>query len=412
MSSSKKYFTPSFENQSLLQLLSLPTAPYRENRVRNYIEEECKKFNIPYFLDSFGNLILGVQSKTEYLKLFKKEKDEPLRIFIAHMDHPGFHGIRWLENGHLEIQWFGGSPVQKLENASIRLHLRQPSKQKQKIFSNQSFKGTLKNITLHAHGKALFKAEIMLESPFSNSLKDRPVATDLYGSFDFSNPVWIEGENLYSKCCDDLIGVHAILENAKKFFSQKRKGKNLSFIALLTRAEEVGFIGAIGHFELKWILSGKRPRFVVSLETSRTLPGADIGMGPIVRLGDRLNVFDPSLTHWLSGIALKTLPNEHQKRIMDKGACEASAALAYGLRTIALSVPLGNYHNESFEGGPHSLHPAGPAPEFVALKDIDRLVKIVEAIITEKVSMNALDLYKNTRQQFKKSLQNAKSLLK
>ena len=40
---------------------------------------------------------------------------------------------------------------------------------------------------------------------------------------------------------------------------------------------------------------------------------------------------------------------------MDGGACEATAALASGIPAIGISVPLGNYHNESFEGAPR-LH--------------------------------------------------------
>src|SRR5262249_14112773 len=143
--------------------------------------------------------------------------------------------------------------------------------------------------------------------------------------------------------------------------------KKQPFIGLLTRAEEVGFIGAIGHFELGWVQKALRPVICVSLETSRALPGAEIGKGPVVRLGDRTTVFDSSSLKIFSDLAAKTLPDKHQKRVMDGGTCEATAATVYGLPCVGISIPLGNYHNQSFEGGPDSAGPLGPAPEFVHL---------------------------------------------
>ena len=49
----------------------------------------------------------------------------------------------------------------------------------------------------------------------------------------------------------------------------------LRFIGLLTRAEEVGFIGAIAHFDLGWLTRAGRPIICVNLENFRTSRGAD-----------------------------------------------------------------------------------------------------------------------------------------
>src|SRR5207253_7978983 len=104
---------------------------------------------------------------------------------------------------------------------------------------------------------------------------------EYYGCFRFRSPVWQEGDLLYTKAADDLVGAFVIASLGMKY-----RKKNKPFLGLLTRAEEVGFVGAIGHFEQGWLGKARRPVLVISLETSRTLPGAEIGKGPVVRRGD------------------------------------------------------------------------------------------------------------------------------
>jgi endoglucanase len=157
---------------------------------------------------------------------------------------------------------------------------------------------------------------------------------------------------------------------------------------LLTRGEEVGFVGAVGHLGLGWIARASRPIVCISLETSRTLPGALIGKGPVVRLGDRRTVFDPGGLAVLTALAEKHLPGRHQRRIMDGGSCEATAATAWGLPAIGISVPLGNYHNQGFEGGPDCRAPMGPAPESVHLDDVDDLLTLCQQLMRPKLAWN------------------------
>jgi hypothetical protein len=229
-------------------------------------------------------------------------------------------------------------------------------------------------------------------------------ASKIAGYFSFRAPIWKENDLYYTKAADDLIGVFAILS----IFQKLRKKRSLPMIALLSRAEEVGFIGAIGHLELGWHKQAKRPIVCVSLETSRTLPGAEIGKGPVVRLGDRTTVFDPNYLQVLSQIATQKLPQSHQKRIMDGGSCEATAATLYGLRTIGISVPLGNYHNQNLEGGPESRGEAGcksTAPEFVHEKDIHGLITLCEGLMDSGLPWNDpwKEKRKNLQKEFKKN---------
>jgi len=141
----------------------------------------------------------------------------------------------------------------------------------------------------------------------------------------------------------------------------------------------------VGHFELGWLQAARRALVCVSLEASRTLPGAVVGKGPIVRLGDRRTPFHADYLQVLTELAEQVLPQQHQRRIMDGGSCEGSAAMAYGLPTIALAVPLGNYHNQGLEGGPDCRGHLGPAPEFVHLDDVEGQRKLCVALMRGKL---------------------------
>ena len=178
---------------------------------------------------------------------------------------------------------------------------------------------------------------------------------------------------------------------------------------MLTRAEEVGFVGAIGHFELGLLQQARRPVVCVSLEASRTLPGAIIGKGPIVRLGDRRTVFDSSGSHVLSTLAQKILPGKYQRRIMDGGSCEGTAATAYGLPVIAMSVPLGNYHNEGFEGGQQCNHKGGPAPEFIHLDDLSGQLKLCHGLMRKDLPWS--EPWKPVKSRLQKNFKAYKKLL-
>jgi endoglucanase len=382
----------------LSKILSQPSAPFREGHVQRAIQAILEKEKIPYFLDPHRNLIVGAKSKAEYLKLVRAKSVEPLRIFIAHMDHPGFHGEEWIDadEGHegetLAVKWHGGTPTAHLEGGKVWLA------------DSEGFvgEGRVEKADLIASGRAIDRAVIRLKD-----LKRTVKAGDVFGGFAFRDTHWQEGDLLYTKAADDLIGAFSIVETA---IALKRAKKKLPFLGLLTRAEEVGYIGAIAHFELGWLKSPKRPLLAVSLETSRTLPGAEIGKGPVVRLGDRKSVFHSGCTQVFSDLAARVLPGKHQRRIMDGGTCEGTAATAYGIPTIAISVPLGNYHNQSLEGGPDAAPSNGPAPEFVSIRDLEGLCVLTQAVMEPKLPWTKP--YEETVKVFQKSLKTYGKLLK
>jgi endoglucanase len=174
-------------------------------------------------------------------------------------------------------------------------------------------------------------------------------------------PAWsLADGRITARVCDDLLGVAAILACLDEL---QRRRPDAAVWGLLTRAEEVGFLGAVEAIRLGTVPPGAS---VLSLECSKALVNAPQGGGVIVRVGDRMSVFAPSLTEALrsaaDALASRDESFRYQRKLMDGGACEATVFCASGWRASGLAVPLGNYHNASDEG-------IGIAPEHVLVDD-------------------------------------------
>lgn len=375
------------DKKFLFDLLSQPTAPFCEMHVIKTLIGYLDENGVPYFRDPVGNICVGVESEKEYRSFVATKTKEPLRLFIAHMDHPGFHGVEWISKKTLKVQWHGGSPRRFLNGSKVWVA----------TLSGLVGEGVLKNVKMNPSKTAIDTAVVH----FKRSLPEGETEPrSIFGAFQFKAPVWQKKDILYTKAADDLVGCFAIVSLAVEL---KKKHLNpKSFIGLLSRAEEVGFIGTIGHFESGLIKNGRRPLLGVSLETSRTLPGAIVGKGPVVRLGDRATVFDSRSLEVFSEMAREALPHRHQRRMMDGGTCEATAAMAYEIPSVGISVPLGNYHNQSFEGGPESRGEWGPAPEFVSLRDIEGMLVLCHALMQK--GKNFQDPFGKRREGLKKRL--------
>lgn len=175
-------------------------------------------------------------------------------------------------------------------------------------------------------------------------------------------PFKLEDGIIRARVCDDLIGCAAILA---MFTELEERGAEATVHGLFTRAEEVGFVGAI-ELAKRWPF----PKDVcfVSLETSAPRGGKEMGDGPVVRVGDRSSVFDADVTASLIDAATAAkIP--HQRALLDGGSCEATAMNLYGIPAAGISVLLGNYHNCPPD--------SGIAEEFVSLDDVKGLVRLI-----------------------------------
>jgi endoglucanase len=178
----------------------------------------------------------------------------------------------------------------------------------------------------------------------------------------------LKDDQIHSRACDDLLGCAEIICLFRELEAAKA---NVHCLGLFTRAEEVGFWGAI-----QLARAGTLPKniTVLSLETSTPRGGAEIGRGPIVRVGDRLSIFDSGETARLISVAAANkIPV--QRCLLDGGACEASAYQLYGYRSIAASIGLGNYHNCAPDGTIQC--------EFVSVEDYGNMVQLCLALVRE-----------------------------
>jgi putative aminopeptidase FrvX len=168
----------------------------------------------------------------------------------------------------------------------------------------------------------------------------RDPKTQSFGDFAMWDlpPFVVENDLLHSRACDDLIGCAAIVA---MFHELERMKVETSCLGLFTRAEEVGFLGAIALAKSRII---PKSIAIISLETSAERPPARIGDGPIIRVGDRTSIFSPSVTARLECIAAES-GQRVQRCLMPGGTCEATAYQLYGYKSGALCVALGNYHN-------------------------------------------------------------------
>ena len=350
----------------LVDLLSRPTAPYRESAVQSWATARLDSAGVPYCTDSAGNLVVGAESLTAYRRALARRDDGPAVVLIAHMDHPGFHATRWLGPDRLAVRWHGGGPVRHLRGARVWLTAD----------GVNEWPGTLQRPRLTRSGHGLERAEVRLAAP----LPRRPVAHRVYGGLAFRAPCWRSGQRLYGRVADDLTGVFAIVETACQ--KRRRNPRAPALFGLLTRAEEVGFIGMLAHLDDGWLQRARRPLLCVSLEASRHGPGARLGRGPVVRLGDRQGPFSPDGSRLLDRLAARVLPGHYQRRLMEGGSCEATAALAHGLAAAGVAVPLGNYHNQNLDAGQDAAAPGGPAPEFVDRRDVAGLLTLCRTLAT------------------------------
>jgi endoglucanase len=332
--------------RELTELTSLPTAPACEAAVIEWVRRWVeRRRDVRVKRDRFGNLLLRPAAQ--------REVAGPPLIITAHMDHPAFVAAKASEGRTVTADFRGGVADDFFEGSAVRLW---------------------------QHGEAVQTGQVTKLYPPTQNRPDKRVTVQL----DRAHPVepgdiltWklpkatIREDRLHAPVCDDLVGVHAALHAFDRLRQDRgtQTRRPVDVRVLLTRCEEIGFVGALAACESGLVPKNAR---VVLLENSKSFAESPIGGGPIVRVGDKTSTFDPGLTYRLTQIAQRLAERDdefqYQRRLMPGGTCEATAYHTRGRAATCLCLPLGHYHNMNERTG-------RPARETISLRDYQGLVR-------------------------------------
>ncbi len=329
----------------LTALCSIPTAPFAEERVVDFVSTwVAKRPNLRLRHDDAGNLLIERPGRRH---------NSPRWVFAAHMDHPGMIARKMSANGKVEADFYGSVLAGHLKNAPVRFFADS------REICGKIIASTTKNgsnyptrCTIRLNPKAAVE-------PGTLAMFDHGPGRRKAGKF-------------YSRVCDNLAGAAAALSLLDAL---AKKPATATVAVLLTRAEEVGFVGAIAAV-LKPKLLRKTDRMVI-IECSAAQPAAPLGNGPVVRVGDRTSIFNSALTWFITDQAEQMQKADakfkFQRALMPGGTCEATVYDLYGYTAASICVPLGNYHNMD-----RAKRATGP--EFISIADWNGMVRLFERV--------------------------------
>lgn len=338
------------ERRWLGQLTTTPTAPGHEHRVLDWVENWVRRrSDLRVEKDAYGNLLITQKGRKRHAPV----------LAVAHTDHPGFV-VTAVDRRSLAVEFRGGVRPEYFDQPRLDFFASDDTVHRGKLteFDHGNSTGV---VTLDRLG---------------------PLEPGDIGRWSFGQNRGGVGQNFaLGHACDDLAGVAAALaalDRARGEPATRHLG------VLLTRAEEVGFVGAIGAARSGRIPADAR---LLSIECSRSFPESPVGGGPIVRVGDATSVFDHELTNRIAAGA-KADGIKHQRHLMAGGSCEATAFVAYGFVSTGLCLPIRNYHNMGYlDEVEQGKGMAALLPEVVSISDfhglVDLLLLAVRVIDTE-----------------------------
>jgi putative aminopeptidase FrvX len=318
------------------RLMRQPAAPFHEHAVRGEVEKICAEHRLGFKRDEFGNVIVELRTA----------RTRPL-VLAAHLDHPGFEIVRQLAPKTWLARFLGGVPDSYFRpGVPVRL---MPGGSAARLGNRPA---EAKEFELHAR------------EPLS-----APPQFAVWELEDFA----VRNGCIHGRACDDLVGVASILAT---LIALKRSGARVRVIGVIARAEEIGFLGAMAVAAAKRL---PKDSLVISLETSRELPGVKMEQGVILRVGDRTSIFNSGAMRFLgevaAGLKSQNKKFQFQRALMSGGTCEATAYQEFGYQTAAVCVALGNYHN--------CAERTRIAAEFVSVKDALGMVELLAAAAQE-----------------------------
>lgn len=360
--------------ETLLSISGLPTVAGKEKHVERFLERWLERRpSLACSRDEAGNMLIR-----------HRDASEAPVLYTAHLDHPGFVVDEVTADRTASLSFLGGVHEHYFDGARVVLHPADPRSAAQPVGA------TIVSREEAAPPERLYRS-VVIQS-------DTPLVAFNAGDiavWELPDPVIDDNAIVHARACDDLAALAAALDA----LDQLQDTEAAPRAALLcTRAEEVGFVGAIAACKLGTIPIGSH---VLALENSRSFADSPIGAGPIVRVGDRLSTFSPTLNAAVARCAQKlegaVEPDvgrpkitadtafKWQRKLMPGGACEATAYHAFGHEATCICLPLGNYHNMAELSAYEEAIKAKRDPvavierEFIALDDYLGLVRLLVA---------------------------------
>ena len=249
------------------------------------------------------------------------QSSRPIAL-VAHMDHPGFEIVD-VDGTRLKLQMRGRvSDVVYEQQIDLVVHCANGS--------------VCRARTTGADGDR--EARILYAD------MQQPEALTLPAFAVFDLPDCDFGDTrVFARALDDLAGcaaTFAVLETLSG------ESEPIDIFGIFTRAEEEGLVGA-----RLLAATGALPKetLVVSVESSRALPGAEQENGPVIRVGDAVSTFSQSAEEVLQAARATLMgrnpPIPVQRQLMSGGVCEASVFVAHGYESTGIASPLAHYHN-------------------------------------------------------------------
>jgi putative aminopeptidase FrvX len=375
--------------KTLFEVTQLPTAAGREGHVVRYIKDwVAARPELGIETDVSGNLtvkVKGLEGPNQ------ASESSSVLYFTAHLDHPAFVVEKVLPGGRLLASFRGGVMADYFVNARVALYAGEPDAKR----AGELGVGTVLSKEAMA-GSPFDHYLIEIDPPARASDAVAEVKVGDIARWDVPRAEVCGDGTFHTDACDDLSAVAAMLDAIDGVLKLMKGGEKFAHPVrlLFTRAEEVGFIGAIAAVRNGTIPHDAR---VIALENSRSFADAPIHDGPIVRVGDRLSIFSPTLTdsiaaraEELSGAVSPTAQQKiaeqpkakfkWQRKLMAGGACEASVFYSSGYDATCVCLPLGNYHNmvdlAAVQAGTNAS-PAVVEREFIGVDDYLGMVELL-----------------------------------